>query len=440
MKSVESTLKSVRLQGDAAILELTEKYDGAKLTPETLRVSKKEISDAVATIESSKLAAIKAAIDSVTSFHSRNVPSNWQARNAHNAVVGERFSPIQNVGLYIPGGKAPLCSTVIMTAIPAKVAGVPHLIICTPPRKDGTVAPEILATAHFCGISEIYKVGGAQAIAAMAYGTATIPRVDKIAGPGNAYVVEAKRALFGFVGIDLLPGPSELMVVVDRKTKAQWAAIDLLAQAEHGSGRERLYIVSLDDSVEKRILDALHIEIHRYSEREAFLRESLEKNLCIINADSLRAAVEVINFVAPEHLELQTRGIYERSLAESVTTAGAILSGHFTPAALGDFVAGPSHTLPTNRTGRFASGLRVEDFIRRSSFVRYDEKSIRLANPIVSAFAGMEGLKAHGDSVAIRQLPSRDKQKRKEYSRPEVRKRRRTKAEMVKARAENLKK
>lgn len=437
-KTVESILKAVKAHGDDALLDFAQKFDNVTLTAEQLRVSEKEIADAMAMVDPAKIEAIKDSIAMVKKFHERSVPRSWQERNSHYAVVGERFFPIQNVGLYVPGGHAPLCSTVVMTAIPAKVAGVPHLVLCTPPRKDGTVAPEILAAAHLCGVNEIYKIGGAQAVAAMAYGTKTVPRVDKIVGPGNAFVVEAKRALFGLVGIDLLPGPSELMIVVDRKTKPQWAAIDLLAQAEHGSGKERLYVILLDDSVKERIVEALSIEIGRYPERAEYLKESIEKNLCFIHANSMKDAVDVINFVAPEHLELQMRGIFERAFVEGVTTAGAILSGHFTPAALGDFIAGPSHTLPTNRTGHFSSGLRVDDFMRRSSYVRYDEKAIRLANATVTAFATMEGLKAHGDSVAVRQLPEKTKKPRKEYSRPAQRKRRRTKKEMIAARANDL--
>lgn len=437
-KVVEGVLKAVKHHGDTAVLNFAEKFDNVKMTAKDLKVSEEEIAKAMSEISKDKLNAIKTSIAMVEKFHKHHLPRHWQDRNENGAVVGERFFPIQNVGIYVPAGHAPLCSTVVMTAVPAKVAGVPRLVVCTPPRQDGSAFPEILVAAKLCGVDEIYKIGGAQAVAAMAYGTKTIRPVDKIAGPGNAFVVEAKRQLFGTVGIDLLPGPSELMIVVDRKTKPQWAAIDLVAQAEHGSGRERLYVVLLDNTVEQRILDALHFEINRYPERADFLRESINQNLCFISAHSVKAALDVINFVAPEHLELQMRGILERGFVEGVTTAGAILSGHFTPTALGDFLAGPSHTLPTNGTGRFSSGLRVCDFMRRSSYVRYDEKSIRGANSVVSAFAAMEGLKAHGDSVAIRQLPEREKKPRKEYARPAKRKRRRTKKEMISARANDL--
>lgn len=400
-QTVAEIIADVRDRGDEGILYYTAKFDHAKLLQKQLRVSQEAIDAAYDSLEPEKLEAMKASAASISDFHKRTLPKNWKKRNPHGALVGELFFPIHRVGLYIPGGQVPLSSTVLMTALPAKLAGVPELVLCTPPRRDGTIAPEILAAAKLCGITEIYCVGGVQAIAAMAYGTHSIPAVDKIAGPGNAFVVEAKRQLFGTVGIDLLPGPSEVMVIADSKANPEWVAADIITQAEHGSGKEKVYLLSLDKRTERAVDIAIESLLTRY-EKGPRLREIMEAGFCKILADNIDDAVAVANFIAPEHLEIQTSGSRQKELASRITTAGAMLVGHYSPAALGDFAAGPSHTLPTSRTGRFFSGLQVPDFMRRTSYVRYDEASLKKAEPIVSAFSKMEQLQVHGHSVAIR--------------------------------------
>ncbi len=400
-QTVAEIIADVQTRGDEAVLYYTAKFDHAKLLQKQIRVPQETIDAAFDAIEPEKLEAMKASAASISDFHKRTLPKNWKKRNPHGAVVGELFFPIHRVGLYIPGGQVPLSSTVLMTALPAKLAGVPELVLCTPPRRDGTVAPEILAAAKLCGITEIYCVGGVQAVAAMAHGTATIPAVDKIAGPGNAFVVEAKRQLFGKVGIDLLPGPSEVMVIADGKAKPEWVAADIITQAEHGSGKEKVYLLALDKRTARAVDIAIESLLTRY-EKGPRLREIMEAGFCKIFADNLDDAVAVANFIAPEHLEIQTGVKRQKELAARITTAGAMLIGHYSPAALGDFAAGPSHTLPTSRTGRFFSGLQVPDFMRRTSYVQYDEASLKKAEPIVAAFSKMEQLQVHGHSVAIR--------------------------------------
>lgn len=404
---VADVIADVAANGDAAVLRYTEKFDRAKLSPDQLRVPAEAIDAACASLAPEKLAAMKAAAKSVRDFHARTLRKNWKAKNPQGAVVGEMFYPIRRVGLYIPGGQVPLSSTVLMTAIPAKLAGVPELVICTPPHADGSIAPEILAAAKLCGVSEIYAVGGVQAIAAMACGTETIAPVDKIAGPGNAFVIEAKRQLFGKVGIDLLPGPSEVMVIADASANPEWVAADVVTQAEHGSGKEKVYLVALDADVHRKVSVAIDALLARCA-KGARLREIMEAGFCSVLASSADEAATVANFIAPEHLEIQTKRKVMKKLSQEITTAGAMLLGHYSPAALGDFIAGPSHTLPTSRTGRFLSGLQASDFMRRTSLVQYDEKSLRKAAPVVEAFSKMEQLEVHGLSVAVR-LEDREK-------------------------------
>lgn len=398
---VADVIADVAARGDDALLYYTAKFDHAVLLQKQLRVSATAIDAAYASLPEDKLSAMKQAAESIRSFHAQTLRKNWKRKNPQGAMVGEMFYPIRRVGLYIPGGQVPLSSTVLMTAIPAKLAGVPELFICTPPRRDGSIAPEILAAAKLCGVEEIYAVGGVQAIAAMAYGTQTVAPADKIAGPGNAFVIEAKRQLFGKVGIDLLPGPSEVMVIADSSANPEWVAADIITQAEHGSGKEKVYLVALDERILKNTGIAINALLSRYR-KGARLREIMEAGYCSVLADSVDAAVKVANFIAPEHLEIQTRPKAMRVCSSEITTAGAMLLGNYSPAALGDFIAGPSHTLPTSRTGRFLSGLQVSDFMRRTSLVRYDEASLRLAAPVVKAFSEMEQLEVHGHSVAVR--------------------------------------
>jgi histidinol dehydrogenase len=398
---VSEVLEAIRQRGDAAVLEYTSKFDGARMKATDMRVTKDELEAAVSSIAAGDRKAIRASIAQVKDFHKKTLPKAWQAKNRQGGIVGERFYPIQRVGLYVPGGNVPLVSTVIMTAVLAKLVKCPQIVVCTPPDKEGNIAPGMLAALSMVGIDEVYKVGGVQAIGAMAYGTKTIPAVDKIYGPGNAFVMEAKRQVLGVVGIDLLPGPSEVMVIADGGANPAHVAADLLAQAEHGSGKEIVYFATTSKvvlgKVEREI--AQQMPELRHAEK---CKKVLAERCLAVTCKSLNQAVELANYIAPEHLELQVADKSIEPLTRQITTAGAILQGYMTPTVVGDFTAGPSHTLPTGRAGRFFSGLQATDFMRRSSTVRYDAKSLKAAAPVVEAFARLEKLDAHGKSLTIR--------------------------------------
>ena len=402
--AVASIIADIRERGDVGVLYQTARFDHAKLNIRQLRVPAAQIAKAAENLPAAKRQAFEEAAKCIESFHRKTLPKNWTAKNPHGATVGERYHAINRCGLYIPGGQVPLVSTVLMTALPAKVAGVPHLCACTPPQPDGKINPDILAAFHLCGISEVYAVGGVQAVAAMAFGTDTIPAVDKIFGPGNAYVTEAKRQLFGIVGVDLLPGPSEVMIIADRTAKADWVAADLCAQAEHGSGKEKLYLVVDDSTMADKCLTIAKHQATNLTHGEK-IRKVFDQNLCVVIVKEIQEAATVANLVAPEHLELMVAPGKINALSAAITTAGALLIGQETPTVLGDFTAGPSHTLPTGGTGRFFSGLRVPDFLRRTSLVRYDQASLKKAAKVVDAFAQMEKLDAHGRSLKVRLDP-----------------------------------
>lgn len=399
--SVSAILADIRARGDAAVAHYAAKFDGARLSARRFCVTPAELAAAAKRLPASDLRAIKDAHANIVAFNRQGQAQAWQGRNRQGAVVGEKFDPIRRVGLYVPGGQVPLVSTVLMTATLAKIAGCPEIAVFTPSDRRGRVADGLLAALHFLGITEVYRVGGVQAIGAMAFGTKTIPPVDKIFGPGNAYVCEAKRQVFGTVGIDSLPGPSEVMVIADRTARADFVASDLLAQAEHGSGREKIYLVVTEEKIARAIMAEVELQLTTLT-RSAKTQRVLEAGFLTVIAKTPAAAAAVANYVAPEHLELIVKESTVKALLKSVTTAGAIMVGNHTPTALGDFTAGPSHVLPTGRTGRFFSGLRVADFVRRTSLVRYDAKSVKAGNRVVAAFAAMEQLDAHGRSVAIR--------------------------------------
>ncbi|MGB0793079.1 MAG: histidinol dehydrogenase [Opitutales bacterium] len=398
---VADVLAAVRARGDKAVLQATEKFDGAQLTAKGMRVAAAEMRAAVQTLSATDRKAIRESIAQVKAFHKQTLPKNWKATNAQGARVGERFYPIQRVGLYIPGGNVPLVSTVVMTAVLAKLVGNPEIAVCTPPAADGSIAPGMLAALALVGVDEVYKVGGVQAIGALAYGTKTIPAVDKIFGPGNAYVMEAKRQVLGTVGIDLLPGPSELMVIADAGATAQHVAADLIAQAEHGSGKEIIYLATTSPALIAKIEKALAQQVseRRHAEKIAKI---LRNRYLVVRCKTMEQCAAVANYIAPEHLELQVADKSIEPLTRQITTAGAILQGYMTPTVVGDFTSGPSHTLPTGRAGRFFSGLQAIDFMRRSSIVRYDAKSLANAAPVVDSFARLEQLDGHGHSLSIR--------------------------------------
>ena len=400
-KVVSDVLSDVKQRGDRAVLDYTEKFDGARLTAPGMRVDPAEMKAAEKSLAPADRRAIRESIALVKAFHRKTLPKNWKAKNAQGGMTGERFYPINRVGLYVPGGNVPLVSTVIMTAVLAKLVKCPEIIVCTPPQKDGGIAPGMLAALSLVGVETVFKVGGVQAIGAMAYGTATIPAVDKIFGPGNAFVMEAKRQVLGAVGIDLLPGPSEIMVIADGGAHPDHVAADLLAQAEHGSGKEIIYLVTTSKALLKRIERSLAKQVVGCDHAEK-CQKVLAERFLVVTSGSLEQAATVANYVAPEHLELQVADKAIEKLTRTITTAGAILQGYMTPTAVGDFTAGPSHTLPTGRAGRFFSGLQATDFMRRSSILRYDARSLAKAAPVVETFARLEQLDAHGRSVSIR--------------------------------------
>jgi histidinol dehydrogenase len=391
-------LEDVRALGDTALLELTERFDGPKLRADQLAVTQAELVTAFLKADASLRVATAEAEKNIAGFARRSLRKGWQMRNAHGATVGEKFDPFRRVGVYIPGGTAPLVSTALMTAALAKVAGCAEIVVCTPCGKDGTINPALLFAARAAGATEIYRVGGAQAIGAMAFGTPTIRRVQKIFGPGNAYVVTAKRLVVGHVAIDLLPGPSELLVLADDTTNPKFAAADLLAQAEHGSGYERMWLVTTSG----KLLNAVEREVTRQLSglaRIGFIKKALA-NTWLVQLKSLDAAVALANQLAPEHCEIMTR--QARKVSERIVTAGAIFLGPWSPTVLGDYVAGPSHTLPTGGAGASFPGLTVDQFQRRTSVVEYNRAALRKALPAVRTFAGVEGLDAHGKSAECR--------------------------------------
>ena len=392
-------LEAVAQRGDAALLEFTERFDGAKLSSDQLAITTAELLNASLQADEALRAAVAAAARNIELFARKSLRKNWSAKNAQGAKVGEKFDAFQRVGLYIPGGTAPLVSTALMTIVLARVAGCRDIVVCTPCGRGGAVNPALLFAARTAGATEIYRLGGAQAIAALAHGTPTIPRVQKIFGPGNAYVVAAKRLLFGHVAIDLLPGPSEVLVLADDSATAKFAAADLLAQAEHGSGHERVWLVTPSAKVLAAVRKEITRQLPKLSRRE-FIERALRKNGWLIQVKMLADGIALVNRLAPEHCEVMTRRAGE--VARQIVTAGAIFLGDFSPTVLGDYVAGPSHTLPTGGAGASFAGLTVDQFQRRTSLVEYTRGSLNKSLAIVKKFAEVEGLDAHGKSAEIR--------------------------------------
>lgn len=392
-------LQEVYTRGDAALLELTERFDGARLTTGQLPVTRAELMASSLLADESLREAVETARKNIEMFSRKSLRKAWSAKNAQGAVVGEKFDPFQRVGIYVPGGTAPLVSTALMTVTLAKVAGCPEIVVCTPCGKDGAINPALLYAARAAGATEIYRVGGAQAIAAMTYGTPTVRHVQKIFGPGNAYVVAAKRLLFGHVAIDLLPGPSEVLVLADDTANARFAAADLLAQAEHGSGHERVWLVTTSATVLRSVEREIERQLPRCSRRE-FIAKALSNNGWLIQVKSLEQGIALVNQIAPEHCEVMTKN--PAKVAEKIVTAGAIFLGANSPTVLGDYVAGPSHTLPTGGAGASFAGLTVDQFQRRTSVVHYDRVALKKSLATVQKFAEMEGLDAHGRSAEVR--------------------------------------
>ena len=392
-------LTDVRQRGDAAVLELTERFDGAKLSAAQLAVTKEEFLAASLKADDSLRAAVAEAEANIAAFAKTSMHKDWWTINSHGAVVGEKFDAFQRVGIYIPGGTAPLVSTALMTLTLAKVAGCKDIVVCTPCGKDGSINPAILFAARAAGATEIYRIGGAQAVAAMAYGTKTIKRVQKIFGPGNAYVSMAKRLLVGRVAIDLLAGPSDVLILADDTANPAFAAADMLAQAEHGSGHERVWLVTTSANVLKAVEKEIAKQLPKLA-RRALIQRVLDRNVWLIQVKTIADGVALTNRIAPEHCEVLTRAAGK--LSRDIVTAGAIFLGNYSPTVLGDYVAGPSHVLPTDGAGASFAGLTVDQFQRRTSVVEYNRAALKQALSAVKKFAEMEGLDAHGQSAAAR--------------------------------------
>ena len=398
---VGEIIAEVAAQGDKALIAYTKRFDGVTLKPKQLFVSEAEFDAADRAVDAVTRNAVQRSLRNIRAFAKRSLRKDWSARNAEGAVVGERFTPFDRVGVYVPGGKAPLVSTALMTAGFASAAGVPQILAATPCGLDGSVNPALLHALRAAGVTEAIKIGGAQAIAAMAIGTRTIRAVDRIFGPGNRFVVEAKRQLVGAVSIDLLPGPSEILVLADRTGNPDYIAADLLAQAEHGGDS---VVGFATDS--KPLLNKVKASIERQLpalSRAKIIREVLKRGTFLLHLKSFAEGVEIANTFAPEHLSLITAN--EARWLPLIRTAGAIYLGNHSPVAVGDFLAGPSHTLPTGGAGRSFSGLRADQFQRRTSIVRLDRKSVAKSLPVVTEFARIEGLDAHGRSTSIRLEP-----------------------------------
>lgn len=393
---VADIIADVKENGDTAVKAYCAKFDKAELT--SLEVTPEEIQEAISQVEPEFLDILREAAENIRSFHSRQVRNSFVIADKPGIVLGQKITPIEKVGVYVPGGTAAYPSTVLMDTIPAKIAGCPQLVMVTPPGRDGKVNPAILAAASIAGVNRIFKVGGAQAIAALAYGTESIPKVDKIVGPGNAFVAEAKKQVFGRVSIDMIAGPSEILVIADGKSNPVHVAADLLSQAEHDKLASAVLVT---DSEELAL--AVQAELERQLPllpRQEIARASIENNGKIIVAETLMAGIEIANEIAPEHLELQVDDPF--SYLDAIQNAGSIFLGRSCPEALGDYFAGPNHTLPTSGTARFSNPLSVDDFVKKSQFSYYTPEALAKAADKIAAFAEKEGLRAHSRSVTIR--------------------------------------
>lgn len=393
---VADIIANVRARGDAALYEYCEKFDKAKLSD--LQVSAAEIDEAVAQVSLRFLEILEKAAANIRKFHEKQVRQSFIINDEDGIVIGQKIIPVDRAGLYVPGGTAAYPSTVLMDAIPAKIAGVKQVVMVTPPNSEGKVNPVILAAAKIAGIDRIFKVGGAQAVAALAYGTESVPKVDKIVGPGNAFVAEAKKQVFGVVSIDMIAGPSEILVVADGKSNPRHVAADLLSQAEHDKLASAV-LVTDSMALAKAVQQELEAQIPQLSRAE-IARASIDNNGKIIVADDLSAAIEIANEIAPEHLELCVDNPFD--YLDSIRHAGSIFMGRNCPEALGDYFAGPNHTLPTSGTAKFSSPLSVDDFIKKTQYTYYTEAALDRVAQDVAYFATQEGLTAHAKSAIVR--------------------------------------
>ena len=393
---VADIIANVRARGDAALYEYCRKFDRATLS--SLQVSKEEIEEAVQSVEPRFLEILKKAAENIRTFHSRQVRNSFVISEENGVVVGQKIIPVDRAGLYVPGGTAAYPSTVLMDSIPAKIAGVREVVMVTPPNSEGKVNPVILAAASVAGVDKIFKVGGAQAVAALAYGTESIPKVDKIVGPGNAFVAEAKKQVFGQVSIDMIAGPSEILIVADGPSDPRHLAADLLSQAEHDKLASAVLVT---DSMELAAAVQAELEVQiPMLERSEIARASIDNNGKIIVAENLMQAIDIANEIAPEHLELCVDNPFD--YLDAIRHAGSIFMGRNCPEALGDYFAGPNHTLPTSGTAKFSSPLGVDDFIKKTQFTYYTRTALEKVAQDVAYFARQEGLTAHAKSAVIR--------------------------------------
>lgn len=401
-ETVAAIIADVQKHGDAALCSYAQKFDRVNLTPQTLRVTQEELADAQAQVPQDVKDAIEASLANITYFSQQSMRRDWSGVNAQGCEVGERFVPYDRVGIYVPGGKAPLVSTALMTGGFAKAVGVPQIVAMTPCGPDGRVNPAVLVALQAAGATEIYRVGGAQSIAALALGTESIEPVQKIFGPGNRFVVEAKRQLVGAVAIDLLPGPSEVMVLADHSAHPAFVAADLLAQAEHG-GDSAIAFVTTSAELLTAVQEQIAVQAASLS-RATYLQQVLEDNTNCFLVSGLELGADIVNAFAPEHLVLVVEPAVEEQLLARIRTAGAIYAGTYSTVACGDFLAGPSHTLPTGGSGKSFSGIRADQFQRRTSIVRMSPEAAKASLPFVQTFARVEGLDAHGRSLELRTL------------------------------------
>jgi len=395
--TVQQVLQAVRRQGDRAVLHYTEEFDQVTLEPDALRVSGADVEAAYHQVDKPLLDAIRLAARNIEAFHRQRVPKSWVEFGPHDTVLGKRYTPVDKAGLYIPGGRAAYPSTVLMNGIPAKVAGVPRIVMVTPPGSDG-INPAVLVAAQEAGVTEIYRVGGAQAIAALAYGTETIPKVDVITGPGNIYVTLAKKLVYGTVGIDSLAGPSEVLVIADGGANPTHVAADLLAQAEHDPLAAAILITTDSNLAHKVVAEVERMLVNH--PRRMLTEKAIAHYGLVVVVDSLETAAELSNEFAPEHLELEVADPW--ALMEKIRHAGAIFLGSSTPEAVGDYLAGPNHTLPTSGSARYASALGVETFMKHSSIIHYSPAALQQVADAVITLATAEGLPSHADSVKLR--------------------------------------
>ena len=396
--TVREVLQAVKRQGDKALLHYTAEFDGQSFTAEQLRVSGSELDAAYQQVSKELLDAIGLARQQIEAFHRQRIPKSWVQFGEDEIVLGKRYTPVDKAGLYVPGGRASYPSTVLMNAIPAKVAGVPRIVMVTPPGQGKTINAAVLVAAQEAGVQEIYRVGGAQAIAALAYGTETIPKVDVITGPGNIYVTLAKKLVYGAVGIDSLAGPSEVLVIADAAANPVYVAADMLAQAEHDPMAAAI-LVTTDAGLAKKV----QLEVERQLEnhpRRLLTEKAIAHYGLIVVVDSLNVAAELSNEFAPEHLELEVQEPWE--ILEKIRHAGAIFLGNSTPEAVGDYLAGPNHTLPTSGAARYASALGVETFMKHSSLIQYSPTALQKVSNAIQILAQAEGLPSHADSVRLR--------------------------------------